>query len=185
MRTSDESLTAFACEACGNVGVGTGEIRCCDAPMHPVETSLSVDTDTDTDTPAAVTGPTLDDLLGTVFDMSATELELCLCVMEGGELTVSALVDDTGYDRSVVTRHLNHLADLSVLHKRRRLLERGGEVYVYTPADPDAVRERFRRLFLAWVGEATALIDDLRREKVESIADSQVDERTWKIYQRE
>jgi predicted transcriptional regulator len=178
MRTRDGSTGLFECDSCGNLGlgVGEGEIRCCDRQMWPV----------DADGPAtAVNDPTLEDLLRTVFDMSDTELELCLCVMEGGELTVAELAADTDYDRSVVTRHLNHLVDLGVVDKRRRLLERGGEVYVYTPATPDVVRERFRRLFLQWITRASRLLDDLRREKVEAIVEPENEEPQWRVFQTE
>jgi predicted transcriptional regulator len=135
--------------------------------------------------PTAVSEPTLDDLLETVFDMSATELELCLCVMEGGELTVSQLAEQTEYDRSVVTRHLNHLADLNVLRKQRRLLEQGGQVYVYTPVAPEVIRRTFKRLFLTWVVHSARLLDELRREKVESIVERHVEDSQWQIFLRE
>jgi predicted transcriptional regulator len=172
--TFDESTDVYECRACGNVGLGDGEIRCCGAPMERVDTAA-----------AAVSHPRLDDLLATVFDMSDTELELCLCVMEGGELTVSQLADQTDYDRSVVTRHLNHLTELGVLKKQRRLLERGGEVYVYTPVPPERIRRTFKRLFLTWVLHSSRLLDDLRREKVESIVDRHIDEPQWRIYRDE
>lgn len=174
MQAFDESTDVFECANCGNVGLGTGEIRCCGQPMGPVDTATD-----------AVSQPTLDDLLTTVFDMSTTELELCLCVMEGGELTVSGLAEQTGYDRSVVTRHLNHLVDLAVLEKQRRLLERGGQVYVYTPVAPERIRRTFKRLFLYWVVGAARQLDDLRREKVESIVERSVDEPQWRVYQRD
>lgn len=168
-----EATDVFECESCGNVGLGRGEIRCCGRVMRPAV----VDPD---DVP--VSRPTLNDLLRSVFDMSDTELELCLCVMEGGELTVKELAERTDYDRSVVTRHLNHLADLGVLEKRRRLLERGGQVYVYTPVDPDAVRRTLKRGFLAWVGQSARLLEDLRREKVESIVERDADDPQWKVF---
>jgi predicted transcriptional regulator len=176
MRTPDGSAELFECGSCGNLGlgVGEGEIRCCDRPMRPV------------DAPApAVSDPTLDGLLRAVFDMSDTELEICLCVMEGGELTVADLAAETDYDRSVVTRHLNHLVDLGVVDKRRRLLERGGEVYVYTPAGPEVVRDRFNGLFLRWVAQSSQLLDDLRREKVEAIVERHVEDSQWQIFLRE
>jgi predicted transcriptional regulator len=174
MGTFDGSTAVFECAECGNVGLGDNGIRCCGASMERVD----VTTD-------AVSRPTLDDLLGTVFDMSATELELCLCVMERGELTVSQLAEQTDYDRSVVTRHLNHLADLDVVRKERRLLEQGGEVYLYTPVAPEAIRRTFTRLFLAWVRHAARLLAELRREKVESIVDRRVDDPQWQIFLRQ
>jgi predicted transcriptional regulator len=173
MRSFDESTAVFECDRCGNVGLGDGGIRCCGEPMSSVDTAGD-----------AVATPTLDDLLGTVFDMSDTALELCLCVMESGELTVRELAERTGYNRSVVTRHLNHLVDLDVLDRRRRLLDGGGEVYVYTPVAPEAIRRSFKRLFLAWVVDSARLLDDLRREKVEALVERDVDDPQWKIYQQ-
>jgi len=105
--------------------------------------------------------------------------------MESGELTVNDLADTLDFDRSVITRHLSHLVELHVLEKRRRLLESGGHVYIYTPVEPAAIRDRFRRLFLSWVAQAGQEIDSLRREKVEAIAQSSSEETPWKIFQTE
>lgn len=161
--------TVYECAKCGNVGIGDGEIRCCVGPMAPIE-SVSV-----------VDDPTLNDLLGSVFDMSDTELEICLCVMEGGDLTVSELADEIGYDRSVVARHLNHLAELGVIEKQRRLLERGGHTYVYMPVSEDTVKRRLTVAFLTWVRGAIEQLDSLQREKVESIADTG-ETSSWELF---
>jgi predicted transcriptional regulator len=139
----------------------------------------------DTDVATPIEEPDLETLLRTVFGMSATELEICLCVMESGEVTVQELADAVDYDRSVVTRHLNHLADLDVIEKRRQLLKSGGHVYVYTPVDPDAIRTRFRHLFLQWVEDAAGALAELRREKVESVVESDVDDPQWRIFREE
>jgi predicted transcriptional regulator len=180
MRTPGGSTELLECESCGNLGlgVGGGEISCCDRPMRPVDASAD-------DPTTAVSDPTLDDLLRTVFDMSDTELEICLCVMEGGELTVAELAAEVDYDRSVVTRHLNHLADLAVVEKRRQLLERGGQVYVYAPVAPETVRDSFGRLFLQWVREASKQLDGLRREKVEAIVERGDEEPQWRVFREE
>lgn len=164
----------FECDACGNVGLGRGEIVCCGEQMRPVEKR-----------DATLNEPSLEDLLRTVFGMSDSELEICLCVMEAGEVTTAELAERIGYDRSVVARHLNHLVDLGVVEKHRRLLEDGGHVYVYTPTGPDVVRDRFTQLFLWWVQLATDQLDALRREKVEAIVDAEAREPQWRIYRKE
>jgi predicted transcriptional regulator len=170
--TSDaHSATLFECESCGNLGVGRGDIVCCDSPM---ERAGGDDT--------GVEKPSLDQLMRTVFDMSETELDICLCVMEGGEQTVSELAERIGYDRSVVSRHLNHLADLGVVDKRRRLLKEGGQVYVYTPTDPAAVRRSLSGAFAVWVQEAASLIESLSREKVETMVDADERDPKWTLY---
>jgi len=173
MPASDEPSTIHSCGSCGNLGIGDGPIRCCDQPMRPANTEAS-----------AVPEPTLEDLLGAVFQMSESELDICLCVMEGGGLTVKELAAETDYDRSSVARHLSHLVDLGVLEKRRQLLEQGGHVYVYTPTDPDMVRQSFRDTFHWWIGAALARIDELSREKVEAIVETTDEDAQWRIYKQ-
>lgn len=171
MDDPETPATLFECGSCGNVGLGRGEMSCCDRPMQPVSVEEP-----------AVARPSLADLLRTVFDMSETELDICLCVMEGGELTVAELAEQTDYDRSVVSRHLGHLVDLGALDRRRRLLERGGHVYVYSPNDAEAVRRSFREAFLGWLQRANALVDELSREKVEAIVETDSPAPQWRIY---
>lgn len=174
MSTVDDSMDIFECSTCGNIGMGTQGIICCDEPMGTL-----------TEDDPAIDSPTLEQLLRSVFDISETELAVCLCVMEAGEVTVKELAEEIGYDRSVISRHLNDLVDLGVLHKQRRLLDQGGQIYIYTPADPETVRRSFRRKFLRWVREGAVLIDDLRREKIEAIVEPQEDDADWKIFREQ
>lgn len=162
----------LSCDRCGNVAVGSGRITCCEATMTPTEPADSI------------TEPDLADLLYDVFGMSDTELEVCLCVMEGGTMSVNELAERIDYDRSVVARHLNHLAALGVVGKQRRLIEQGGHVYVYQPVAPEVVRERLTVAFTTWVRGATEQIATLRKEKVESIADDG-DGPAWKLFREE
>lgn len=164
-----KSPTVRCCDTCGNLGVGTDSIRCCETIMSPVE---PVD---------AVAEPELADLLRNVFQMSDAELEVCLCVMEGGTLTVKELAEQIDYDRSVIARHLNHLAELGVVEKQRQLLKQGGHVYMYKPVDPETVRSRLTAAFLTWVSGATGEIATLREEKVASIAESD-GETAWTLF---
>jgi predicted transcriptional regulator len=154
------------CAACGALGIGP-DVACCDGPMTPVRPAAS--------------GPTLEDLLRTVFDMSGAELDVCLCVMEGGWTTAAELADRTDYDRSVVARHLSHLVALEVVERRRQILRSGGEAYVYTPADPADVRRRFRERFLRWAAAGATRIDELSREKVEAIVEGE-DDAQWTVF---
>ncbi|ELY91147.1 ArsR family transcriptional regulator [Natrinema altunense] len=172
MGTPPSTVETFECPSCGNLGFGRGEIVCCDRPMERV-----------TDADVGVTQPDLDEVMRSIFGMSETELDICLCVMEGGEQTVSELAEQVEYDRSVVSRHLNHLADLGVVDKHRRLLKEGGQVYIYAPKDPDAVRHALAGAFVTWAREALSLIDSLSREKTESMVDRETQDAQWRIYQ--
>lgn len=174
MTGPDDAVDLVECRTCGNLGLGKGDIRCCEGPMQSVETSAS-----------PVCPPSLDDVLRTVFDMSETELDVCLCVVEGGEQTVNELAKAVDYDRSVVARHLNHLVELGVLEKRRRLLRQGGDVYVYAPRDPDEVRRSLTGLFARWVAHATPHLADLRQDKVAAIVETRSENTQWSIYQSE
>ncbi|WP_424002452.1 ArsR family transcriptional regulator [Haloarcula salina] len=164
-------MRPFECVICDGVALASEPPRCCGEAMATVEPT------------DAIVDPSLETLTRTVFEMSGTELEICLCVMAGGELTVAELAEQIEYDRSVVARHLNHLADLGVVEKRRRIRPAGGHVYVYTPRDPETVRARLREAFLSWVGLAAGQLDGLTREKVESIAESETGERRWRVFQ--
>ena len=164
-------MRPFECVTCDGVALASEPPRCCGEAMTPVEPT------------AAVVEPSLETLVRTVFEMSGTELEICLCVMAGGELTVAELAEQIEYDRSVVARHLNHLADLGVVEKRRRIRPAGGHVYVYTPRDPETVRTRLREAFLSWVGLAAGQLDELGREKVEAIAEAETGEHRWQVFQ--
>jgi len=164
----------FECPTCGNVGMGDGGISCCESTMAPVEAD-----------DAAVPEPSLEKLLRTVFEMSGAELDICLCVMAGGEQTVRELAERTDYDRSVAARHLNHLAELGVLTKRRRLLKKGGHVYVYAPNSAETVRREFKRQFLVWLEGAAGRLGEVRREKVEGIVDEAGTDSQWTLYHEE
>lgn len=171
MSSPPDHPTVYSCSSCGNFGIGDQNLSCCEDGLEPVTT------------PSAISSPTLDELLRVVFDISDTQLEVCLCVMEGGELTVQELADKIGYDRSVISRHLNHLVELNVLNKHRRLLDQGGYVYVYTPVEPEMIRHQFRVEFIRWVSQAQVLIEDLQREKVEMVVEDNISDPQWKIFQ--
>lgn len=165
----DTPPTLLSCDSCGNLAVDSGTVTCCAATMTEPE---PVD---------AVADPTLEALLRDVFQMSDAELDVCLCVMEGGTMTVTELATEVAYDRSVVSRHLNHLAALGVVEKQRRLLEQGGHVYIYRPVSAETVRERLTAAFGTWVQGATEEIATLREQKVASIADID-DEPAWTLF---
>jgi len=174
MTNADGGTGLFECRTCGGVTIGQNRPDCCGGAMTDINTAET-----------AVAAPSLETLLQTVFDMSGTELDVCLCVMEGGELTVAKMADRIGYDRSVIARHLNHLADLGVVEKRRRIRPEGGHVYVYVPEPPETVREQLREEFLSWVVLATGQLNSLQREKVEAITDAATDERQWTVFREE
>ena len=170
MADAERSVDVYRCRVCGEVHVGTHRLQCCDRPMQPARAL------------PAVEPPTTETLLRTVFGMSTTELEVCLCAMESGEATAAGLADELGVDRSLVSRHLNHLAALGVLEKGRRLLRHGGHVNVYTPVDVEDVRRRLALGLSAWVRDATELVEEVSKEKVERVVE--VESASPRVYER-
>ncbi|MFC7097669.1 MarR family transcriptional regulator [Halobaculum marinum] len=168
MNASEVGDRLVACAECGTVAFGSGEPTCCGASMTP-PAARPGSTESDDDGRE----PSLETVLRVVLGMSPAELDVCLCVMEAGGTTVAELAERVDYDRSVVARHCNHLAALGVVEKRRQLLDRGGDVYVYVPQPPPVVRRRLRESFLAWAGVGAERVEELSREKVEGIADAE------------
>ena len=158
MSDTDGPAGIFACQECGNIVIGENTLSCCDDSMTGIATEQS-----DHDV-------SLEDVLSTVFDISQSEFEICLCVMETTEVTVAELEKQTRYDQSLINRHLNHLISIGVIERRRKLLGTGGEVYVYSPVDVSVVRSQLQRQFLEWAAGATAQVGKLQRAKVEEIA---------------
>jgi predicted transcriptional regulator len=172
MNLSKSDTGVFECPTCGNVGLGDGDIACCGASMEPISKD-------------GFDGPNLEELLRSVFDMSDSELDICLCVMEGGDQTVEELAAATAFERSNVARHLTHLVELGVVERRRRLLKQGGHEYVYAPKDAEAVRRALKERFVRWVRGAADELDAVRREKVEGIVDGGEEEPRWRIYRED
>lgn len=169
-----EALTIMECPDCETITLGRADDRsqCCDRRPRPVES-----------TDVEIEPPELEDLLGMVFGMNETELEVCLCVMDVGEATTRDIAAELDVDRSHVSRHLNHLVHLGVLEKRERLLEAGGRVNVYTPASLETVRRNFTLGLLAWFTEAVDVIEGLSREKVAAIQELADGPSEFTIYQ--
>lgn len=174
--TSDPPVivpTPIECTECGAVTLGSTENRspCCDRPVREIAVEEF-----------PVDSPDLEELLGLVFGMSSTELDVCLCVMDVGEATTKEIAAELGVDRSHVSRHLNHLVDLGVLDKRQRILKGGGRVNVYTPSSLETVRRNFTVGLFAWTTGAVDVVEGISREKVESIAELEGDRSETTIF---
>lgn len=111
--------------------------------------------------------PDEETILRTVFGMSETELAICRRLMARREVTVEELASAVDRDRSVVTRHLNHLVELGMVDRQSRVLSEGGRVHVFTHRSPDAVRKRFRLGLFTWIADAVDVIEQFSEDKIE------------------
>ncbi|RKD88057.1 helix-turn-helix domain-containing protein [Halopiger aswanensis] len=163
MTASDPDLAVYACRSCGEYQFASAPPTCCGDPMTAVDDSVPVES------------PDEALLMRAVFDISETELEVCRHLMSEGELTVKELTDLVDRDRSVVTRHLNHLSELGMIEKRSRVLADGGRVNVYAHRSAEAVRRQFKLGLYAWMTEAADIVDDLSEDKIERLVAGESD----------
>lgn len=153
-------LGIYECSTCGDLRLSDVDASCCDGPMDPVETAVPTES------------PDVEELMRDVFDISPTELEVCRQVMGAGETTIGELVESIDRDRSVVSRHLNHLVELGVVAKRSRVLAEGGRIGVYSPRSEDVVRRQLKLGLYAWCLDAIDLLEDVNEEKIAMMAES-------------
>lgn len=152
-------LDIYECATCGDLRLSDGDATCCGGPMGPVETTVPTES------------PDVEELMRDVFDISPTELEVCRQVMAAGETTIGELVESIDRDRSVVSRHLNHLVDLGVVEKRSRVLAEGGRIGVYSPRSEDVVRRQLKLGLYAWCLDAIDILEEVNEEKIAMMAE--------------
>ncbi|SDQ99044.1 HVO_A0114 family putative DNA-binding protein [Natronobacterium texcoconense] len=160
MGTPNAEVAVYRCGSCGDYALGTDESTCCDVEPIAADDTVPIDS------------PDEAEVMGTVFDVSETELEICRQMMAMEEATIRELTEAVDRDRSVVTRHLDHLVELGVVEKQSRVRSSGGRVNVYTHRPVDAVRRQFKLGLVTWTNEALDLVDDLSAEKAERLVDS-------------
>jgi len=164
----ETELAVYRCRMCDNHVLSTAadsEMACCGGPLEEVD-----------DEGASIRSPETKPLFKQVFGMTETEMDICLCVMDEGEATANDISDALGVERSVVSRYANHLVEVGFLHKSERNLREGGRVHVYSHATPEEVTRSLTLGFYRWAAEATRLIDELGRQKMEQMAESETEE---------
>lgn len=169
----DPEPVLYRCRECGNAALSLD-------PMEP--TCCGKEMARDREEGEGYVEPESEDMLKTVFGMAETELDICICCMEKGEATAKELAEAMGMDRSGISRHLNHLAEIGVLEKERRILREGGHTYVYSHTPPDEVKRLFREGLLNWSLEALDLVDEVNREKLEALARGGTEGEGGRIY---
>ncbi|WP_339102813.1 helix-turn-helix domain-containing protein [Haloterrigena salinisoli] len=157
MASPEPEPAVYTCQSCGEYQLASAAPTCCGDSMDEVEDRVPVESPDETH------------LMRAVFDISETELEVCRHLMSEDELTVDELTGLVDRDRSVVTRHLNHLVDLGMIEKRSRVLSNGGRVNVYSHRSADAVRRQFKLGLYTWMSDAVDVIDDLSEDKIERL----------------
>lgn len=157
---SGDGFTVSTCRHCGSVTLDNRRRECCGETMEPV----TVD---------AVKEPDLRTLVAQVFGISETGLDICVHLMERGEVTIDDIAAALDINRTTASRQLNQLQALGVIERREESLEDGGQRHVYTAASMEEVRRRHREAFLSWVSDAMTLLDDLDEQKLVAVAEQE------------
>ena len=159
-----EEFAVYECRTCDNYVLSTAadsEMTCCGGTLDRVD-----------DEGASIQPPETKPLFKQAFGMTETEMEICLCVMDEGEATANEISEALDVERSVVSRYANHLVEVGFLHKSERNLREGGRVHVYTHATGEEVTRSLTLGFYRWATEATRLIDEFGRKKMEQMAET-------------
>ncbi len=171
-----EQFAVYECRSCDNYVLSTAadsEMTCCGGSLVEVRD----------DEGAEIEPPETKTLFKQVFGMTETEMDICLCVMDEGEATANDISDVLGVERSVVSRYANHLVKVGFLHKSERNLREGGRVHVYTHATPEEVTRSLTLGFYRWAADATELIDEFERQKMEQMAAAETeDDKKQSVY---
>lgn len=166
LMASDKGLSVHECQTCGELRLGRAEMTCCDNTME------------ETDATVPYESPDTEHVVQEVFGISATELEICRHIMSMEEATIDDLLGEIHRDRSVVTRHLNHLVDLGIVEKSSQVLSDGGRINVYSPQSEAVIRRCLKLGIYRWCLDAIEVIEGVSEEKIEVMAESMEDDNT-------
>lgn len=158
-----DGVVVQTCRHCGAVALSERRHECCGEAME----SVSVD---------AAREPDLRTLLTQVLGVSETGLEVCVLLMERGEVTTDDIAAALDVNRTTVSRQLNQLLALGVLDRRAESLEDGGQVHVYTAPSMAELRRRHREALLSWVADAVALLEELDEQELAAVAEREREE---------
>ncbi|MFB6283358.1 MAG: helix-turn-helix domain-containing protein [Halobacteria archaeon] len=159
----ETEFSIYECKKCDNVILSNNdaaEMKCCGGKPRNVR---EID--------AEIEKPSQKGLLKEVFDLTETGMEICLCVMEEGESTVSDISESIDVDRSAVSRYVNNLVDIGMLKKDVRNLEKGGYVHIYSHEPPEKVKKNLTMGFYKWTALGVKRINELNAQKMEAMAD--------------
>jgi predicted transcriptional regulator len=164
-----ESVDVYRCEECDDFVLMSEEASkkgCCGGGLQSVE---------EEEIEAEVKTPESEEVLGDMFGLGETSLNVCFCVIDNNGATVSEVAEEMDIDRSAISRHMNRLVDTGILRKREKNLRQGGVVHVYTHEDPELVKKRLKLGAYFWTSKTIELINELNDEKMEAMMDEETD----------
>jgi predicted transcriptional regulator len=100
------------------------------------------------------------DLLRCSFDLNKTEYRLFMYLLDQEEsLSVSAIGEATGKDRTTVQKAMKKLIEQNIVHKHQVNLEQGGYTFVYAIKDKEFLRRRMLSVVEHWYNQVMVEIN--------------------------
>jgi predicted transcriptional regulator len=103
---------------------------------------------------------TVPEVLSQLFDLSESDLQTYLALLEAPQSTTGELTEVLPRDRSNVNRSMLELREKGLASREVRLLERGGYVYQYTATSLSEARAMMHEQLDAWTTTAHDRIDE-------------------------
>jgi predicted transcriptional regulator len=89
-------------------------------------------------------GATCSDLLGCLYNMKPTEIEVFYRLAKSQQATLDQVAAAVGRDRSTTHRCLSKLVSVGLVYKQVKTLKDGGYYHVYSPVEPSRIKEQAR-----------------------------------------
>jgi len=159
----DTEFGIYECKKCDNIVLSknqAADMECCGGDLDKVR-----------DVDVGIEEPSQKGILKEVFGLTETGMEICLCVLEAGEATVSDISDAIDVDRSAVSRYVNNLVDIGMLKKDVRNLEKGGYVHIYSHEPPEEVKKNLTMGFYRWTALGVERVNELNAQKMQAMAE--------------
>jgi predicted transcriptional regulator len=158
MSPTEKHATVSECSCCGSLDVAENA-TCCGERMETLERT------------AVFEEPELEQVARQVFGMAPNELTVCKALVAEDSVTISDLAGRLPYDRSTVSRHLDHLVELGVAEKESKGIAGGGRENVYSTVSEQEIRRQFVLNLYGWTEEAVRLTEELSERKIEAMVE--------------
>jgi len=104
------------------------------------------------------------DVLQSVFELNALDLEIYKILKKTGELRTDALAKKIDRERSTVYRSLQKLTSCGLCTKTTKTIETGGYYHTYSCNDTELVKEKIESCIDGWYKQMKKMLLDFEQE---------------------
>ena len=104
------------------------------------------------------------DVLQSVFELNALDLEIYKILKKTGELRTNVLAKKIDRERSTVYRSLQKLTSCDLCAKTTKTIETGGYYHTYSCNDAELVKEKIESCIDEWYKQMKKILLDFEQE---------------------